>query len=318
MLKERYQRRNESIRADDTLIDRTLDALDASAAKARPRSVGFRLAVGFVCVLVLLVVAAARIIPPPKDIVAASNKTADTEDLLPLKSHSPDDLTLSVSGVTVINEHELSFILTVRGDKVDEQTNIGFTSDLFLRDGYSLSYSGIESTANERSYQFTIIHNAHPILEWLDERLNIEITLYTSGNRKQETKHTLDWSTISFDAPHSEQPLIDIGEGIAITGFSFSEDGQLIVHSRYPENTPDGTYCIPWFIRPNPHAEGKKYYTRESQETRASGYWYSSYTFDITRDELDGLQLMTTTEFAGDVITGSWPFTVDLTQLSTK
>ena len=325
MLNERYTQLNESIHADDTLIDRTLDAIDAATTKTRPRSAGFRLAVGFVCALVLLVVAAARIVPPPKDVVAASNKTDDTEDLLPLQSPSPDDLTLTVHNLALLDEHTLTFILTVRGEKIDRHTMIGYTVEQFIFDSCTVAAADaiIPPAANERSFLFTMKYKHAPILEQIGDSYQMAVFTYTARSQRQKFSLTPDWATMDYALPPKDEslplwtgkPLYQLDDHFSVTAFALNEDAELIVEVRWPATAGFDSSCIPTL---HDAVSGIPYFVCEAHPVLDEHYTYYQYTFGVDRDDLPGMMLEFDANLSGEIIEGSWPFTVDLTQLTAE
>lgn len=316
MLKERYRAMNDSIHADDELIDRTLDAIDAVAAKPHTRSVGFQLAVGFVCVLVLLVVAAARIVPPPRDVVAATNQTA-VDGLLPFKNPPPDAPTLTVSHITLINEHELSFILTLQGGKVDQHTMIGYSIEKFIFDSCTVAVADdiVPPAANERSFCFTLKYKAGPILAKLGDALNLEIVRYSSHNQAHSYSIFPDWATVDFTRATTGEALYEVNQFFDLTGYSLTEAGELIVTTRSLAPAGSGSNCLPTLF----DAAANSYHRmREARTYSVDNCDYVAYTFDIHRDELTGMSLILHVQMDEEIIEGSWPFTVDLSQLTAE
>ena len=318
MPEKRYQAMMAQLHAGDELINRVLQA-------GKPRRTPLRLAFAAACALMLIVSAAFFLKPPPKDIIAASSKNTVTEDLQPLKSPSPNDPTLSVSHVTLKDEHTLTFILTLRGEKVDKHTMISYAIEQFIFDRCAVSIADdlIPPAENERSFLFTLEYKSGPILEQLDDRYRLILSGYTAASQKQEYTLTPDWSHMDYAFQQDGKPLHPLtGEALyplenvfAVTGFGLTKDMELIVEVRWTESAGFDTQCIP---RLYDAAAGTSYPLREARHCYAGEYSYYQYTFRVHRDQLPGLTLTLETNRTGEMLEGSWPFIVDLTHLTAE
>lgn len=323
MFEERYKRVTDSIHADDDLIERTLEAAEQPRIRTRPKYTGLRLALGTICAFVLVVIASARIMPPPKDIVTSNVETpGNSEQFLPLPSKLPsDDLTLSVSNVTLVNDSELSLILTVSGDKVDPLTYIDLDYP-FFQDLYGSGWGHIDHDEDrqphENRYRFTIESKDHPILESLGPTLELTVYGYTSGTTQTEIVHEIDWSSMDFPLSETGEPMIDLGSGLAITGLGFTEEGWLTVQSRWPYDSHDITNVHTWLSPDGANDPSTCLYMRGGKQYVAGDHIYNNQTFHVTRDELDSICLVTCVTLPGEVIEGNWPITVDLSHLTTE
>lgn len=310
MLKERYTRLASDLHARDALIERTLDA----ALRPRTRSsVSWCLTALAVCALMVLAVVVTQIIPPPKDSIAFNDETASEDPLLPLGHAASDDLTLLVSNARMADARTLSFDLVIRGDRVDKLSTFDFTPSAHLY-CQEIRFADQDEYALDNERHFTINLEAFSDSYWrtFGSMLQMEISQYTSGNTRQQIYHDIDWSAMDFTCSDTDEPLIALGENAAITAFYFGEDGKLHILTRQPSELPSSDYTLLWLSHkgalPNSNAISE-------QATVRNGFLYTDYGFDITREVLPDYQLITFTQSTGEVIRGSWPFTVDLTPL---
>lgn len=324
MFEERYKRVTEGIHADEDLIERTLDAAETPPTKAIPRHRGFRLAIGAVCIFVLLVVAVAHIVPPPKDVVASNGETpGNSEEFLPLPSKLPsDDLILSVSDVTLSKENELTFILTLAGDRVDSRTIIDYEEYTQAFPFGTTSVGMLDpvegQSEHEQRIKFTMELQEGTSLSNLGSALNMAVTQYTSGDYVETLEPDFDWATFPFSLENSDC-IFEISKNSVITAIGFSEDGNFTVRLRWDDMSPDQRYSVIWLTRTNPQTgEPEELYLKQGWQYYEGPIWYYDYTFGLGREELDGWQLVIHTFFTGEIIHGNWPFTVDLTHLITE
>lgn len=324
MLKQRYEQAASVLHADEELIERTLHAAARSRAKTVSISPGGRrLIVGFVCTLVVLMALMPRLMLPHQDILTTSEELpASTGDLLPLPS---DELTLSVSEVELVSDTQLSLILTVQGDKVDPLTTIDFDyTDIngnrpgvsHVHFGQADEYEGQPS--NERCFNILFESKGRHILEVLGPTLNLDISRYTSGNQKSQPIHEIDWNAVDFTFQEEGEPIIDLGNGFSFSGFWFTDEGLLTVQSRWPSASLDPTYIIIWLSPDGTNDDRTNIYLQKSTQYVAGDSIYSNYTFPVTRDELDGMSLVTYIILAGEEVLGNWPISVDLSHLSVE
>ena len=326
MLKQRYNQAVSGIHADEELIQSTLNTAARPRTKSAPISAaGRRLIIGFACTLVLILTLLPRLMHPPQDILTSNGEPpATTGDLLPLRSPS-DDLTLSVSDATLVSNTELSLILTVRGDKVDPRTTINYN----YRDQNGLlpyiygsqretmnRYEGQPS--NERRFRISFETKGRHILDALGPTLHLAIDRYTIGNLEAETVHEIDWNNVDFTLQESREPIIDLGSGLSVCGFGFTDEGWLIVQSRWPYTALEPTYIMNWLSPDGTDSDRTNIYMREGKQYVKGDYIYSDYTFPVTREELDGIGLGIVYCIAGEEIRGNWSITVDLSHLSAE
>lgn len=321
MLKQRYNQAVNAIHADEELIELTLDAAARPRTKSAPISpTGRRLIIVFVCTLVVIAALLPRLTHPHQDILTSNGELPeDTGDLLPLPS---DELTLSISDVQLLSDTELSLILTMQGDKVDPLTTIDwdyhstfpsvYVSETRMLDAYE------GQPENEQRFQLIIESRERHILDVLGPTLNLRITRYTIGNQKTETVHEIDWSTVDFTLQEEGEPIIDLGSGLSICGFGFSEEGWLIVQDRCPITSLDPTYIMNWLSANSEDAARSEIYIRKVTSYVKGDYRYSDSIFPVTREELAGIDLGILAVVAGEEIRGSWPITIDLSHLTAE
>lgn len=326
MLKERYRQNAATIHADEQLIERTLDAAALPRAKAVPISAaGQQLIIGFVCTLVVIVAFIPRLMHPHNDILTYNGELPEaTGDLMPLDNPS-NDLFLSFSDVKLVSDTELSLILTIHGDKVDPLTTIDYdfndyNSSLPYIYGTQLeridAYEG--QPANELRFLLTIDSRKRHILEALGPTLELDIFRYTIGNQKTETVHEIDWNTVDFTLQDTDEPIVDLGSGLSICSFGFSDEGWLIVQSRRPHTALEPTYIMTWISPDGTNSDRTNIYMRHGKQYVEGDYIYSDYTFPVTREEVDGMDIGIFCFIAGEEIRGSWPITIDLSHLSAE
>lgn len=324
MLKQRYNHAVNAIHADEELIDRTLEAAVHRQTKPAPISAaGQRLIIGFVCTLVVIVMLLPRLIQPHQDILTSNGEVPETSGrLLPLTS---DDLALSISDVQLLSDTELSLILVIQGDMVDPLTTIDY--DFRDQNGFlpSISSSRMytvdryeDQPSNECRFQISFESKGRHILEALGPTLNLNIERYTIGNQQTETVHEIDWNHVDFTLQEGGEPLIDLGRGLSICGFGFTEDGWLIVQSRCPYTALDPTFIITWLSPDGTDSDRRNIYMREGNQYVEGDYVYYDSTFPVTHEELDGMKLGIYTTVAGKEILGNWPITIDLNHLSSE
>ncbi len=321
MIEERYRSMMKSIQPGEDLLDQTLEAAENPSRKAPGKLSALRLAVGAVCAFVLIVTAALRLLPPPRDVVASTGETAaQSEAFLPLPSKIPsDDLSLSVSDVAISNENKLTFILTLSGDRVDSQTIIDYeehTQEMPFRTTSVVRLDPVEGQSeHEQRIQFTIELQEGASLSNLGSVLNMAVTQYTSGDYVETLEPDFDWATFPFSLENSDC-VLEISKNSVITAIGFSEDGHFTVRLRWDDMTPDQRYSVIWLTRSNPETgETEEHYFKLGRQYYEGPIWYYDYTFGLSREELEGWQLVIHTFFTGEIIRGTWPFMVDLTHL---
>lgn len=313
MLKERYTQTFRALHAEDDLIDRTMDA---AANRARPREkLRWQPAAVIVCALVALVIAFAQMVPPPKDTVASSNRKEAEDALAALPAPEPsDDLTITVSNVRMDDERTLSFDLVIRGDRVDKLSTFDIIPSAHLYcQATRLADQDEFAPDNERHFTISLEAVSDSYWRTFGPMLQMEISQYTSGNTRQQSAHAIYWDVLTEPFRYTGEPIIGLGAGIGITWFSFEPDGRLCIQLRQPEYLPDATWALIWLQK----ADGLSptLYVSQIRESTRDGNVYRDCIFDITREALPDYQLITFTQFTGDTIRGSWPFTVDLTAL---
>lgn len=324
MLKQRYNQAQNAIHADEELIDRTLAAAAHPHKKTAPISpAGRRLIIGFVCTMVVIVALLPRLTHPHQDILTTNGELPEaTGYLLPLPS---DDLTLSVSDVKLDSDTMVSLILTVQGDKVDPSTTInhhyrdqkGLLPSIYGSGLHTLDrYEGQPS--NERRFRIDFETKGRHILDALGPTLYLDIDRYTIGNQQFQTLHEIDWNNVDFTLQKDSEPIIDLGSGLSICGFGFTDQGWLTVQSRWPYTSLEPTYIMTWLSPDGTDSDRTNIYMREGKQYVEGDYIYSDTTFPVTREELNGIELGIAYCIAGEEIRGNWSITVDLSHLSAE
>lgn len=327
MLKERYTQAFDALHAEDDLIDRTMDAA-ASRAHPRPK-IRWQPAAVFVCALVALAVVFTQL-PPPRDTLASANTEVAETTFLPLPDPTPsDDLTITVSNVGLTDYKHLHFNLTISGDKVNclSYFNLqsafnqkGMEANIVTLDpsvlqpqaGQAFPYTESARPGNERNF---IVRVTAPITTYwckYGPELALSITQYSSGMDEKIVYHDVDWSTVDDTRPYNSAPLFDMEYGYGITAFSFQADGRLCIHMRRPEDTPEK--LVGYVMLGKPKEAGRRGTLTRIDTSRELGYIYTDLIMDITRDELDGYQLIVGSKNMGEVIRGNWTYTVDLSK----
>lgn len=311
MLEERYNNMMEGVEPSPELVQRTL-----RAARPHRSQTGAWKPVLVIALCVVMVVGAAAwrvmntgIIPPE------TASTNDTPTILPVS----DELTLSVSDVTLVDEHKLSFILTVQGNLIDPQTRIDYDIEGIHKihgSCYTLDPMP-EQPDNVNRYQITLENKERPILLDAADTAELRIWRYTSGDTQSDQIHTVDWSTLPDTLPEECSPLIPLGGEVAVVGLSFSEEDGLTVLLRWPDTSLESTHGHPQLLLKESNDWPDDFIVWNTYQYVADGYIYHRTTFQVTRSELESLNLVTFTSLAGQEITGDWAITIDLTALTT-
>lgn len=312
MLEERYNNLMEGVEPSPELVQRTL-----RAARPHRSQTGAWKPVLVIALCVVMVVGAAAwrvmntgIIPPE------TASTNDTPTILPVS----DELTLSVSDVTLVDEHKLSFILTVQGNLIDPQTRIDYDIEGIHKihgSCYTLDPMP-EQPDNVNRYQITLENKERPILLDAADTAELRIWRYTSGDTQSDQIHTVDWSTLPDTLPEECSPLIPLGGEVAVVGLSFSEEDGLTVLLRWPDTSLESTHGHPQLLLKESNDWPDDFIVWNTYQYVADGYIYHRTTFQVTRSELESLNLVTFTSLAGQEITGDWDITIDLTALTTN
>lgn len=310
MIDERYNRMMEGTEPSQELLQQT-----TAAVKNRRSSSGTwqPVLVIALCVLMLAGAVAWRMgIAHERPEVAAIHETPEIRPV-------SDDLTLSVSDLTLVSEHELSFILTVQGDLVDPMTRIDYKIEGIQHN--SGSYPALdpepEQPDNVIRYQITLENDKHPILLDAADTADLHIWKYTSGDTRTDQIHTIDWSTLPDVLPEEPSPLIHLGGEVALVGLAHSDTDGLTVLVRWPDTSLESTHCMPQLYLKETDDWPDDFIVWSIYQYPADGYIYHRKTFQVTRSELENLNLVTFTYLAGQEITGDWAVTIDLTSLTT-
>lgn len=312
MLEERYNNMMEGVEPSPELVQRTL-----RADRPHRSQTGAWKPVLVIALCVVMVVGAAAwrvmntgIIPPE------TASTNDTPTILPVS----DELTLSVSDVTLVDEHKLSFILTVQGNLIDPQTRIDYDIEGIHKihgSCYTLDPMP-EQPDNVNRYQITLENKERPILLDAADTAELRIWRYTSGDTQSDQIHTVDWSTLPDTLPEECSPLIPLGGEVAVVGLSFSEEDGLAVLLRWPDTSLESTHGHPQLLLKESNDWPDDFIVWNTYQYVADGYIYHRTTFQVTRSELESLNLVTFTSLGGQEITGDWDITIDLTALTTN
>ena len=312
MLEERYNNLMEGVEPSPELVQRTL-----RAARPHRSQTGAWKPVLVIALCVVMVVGAAAwrvmntgIIPPE------TASTNDTPTILPVS----DELTLSVSDVTLVDEHKLSFILTVQGNLIDPQTRIDYDIEGIHKihgSCYTLDPMP-EQPDNLNRYQITLENKERPILLDAADTAELRIWRYTSGDTQSDQIHTVDWSTLPDTLPEECSPLIPLGGEVAVVGLSFSEEDGLTALLRWPDTSLESTHGHPQLLLKESNDWPDDFIVWNTYQHTADGYIYHRTTFQVSRSELESLNLVTFTSLAGQEITGDWAITIDLTALTTN
>ncbi len=312
MIDERYNRLMESMEPSQELIQKTLHARQH---RHRPAGSWKPVMITALCVLLVAGAVALRVMTsstkPPE---IASVNAAPT--FLPVS----DELTLSVSDVTLVNDHELRFILTLQGANVDSRTDIDYVLEGLVLSGGS--HHALEPTEgqrhNERRYQITLTNDDQHILAQAKATLQLSVPWYTTGSTYTETIHDINWSAITAtELPRCGDPLIPLDGDIALSGLSYTEKDGLSVQVRLPMDSWETTHSFPQLILADTGEYPEKFILWKTTSYTADGYRLHNTTFQVTREELNSLQLVTYTRVTGRVITGDWRIAIDLTPLLT-
>lgn len=310
MFEERYEHMMASVEPSPELIQRTLQARGQRCThRAARRPV-------LICVLCMLMVAGAaalRVIDTgkaPREI--ASVNAAPT--FVPVA----DPLTLSVSEVTLVDEHELSFILTVRGGQVDPLTDIDYVLEgIWNPHGSRHALPPSENQPpDEQRYQITLKNDEQPILDDAEDTLQLTLLWYTTGDIYNTTIHEIDWSTVNAtDLPRVGDPLIPLGGSVSLTALAYTAEDGLSVQLRWPVDSWETTMSFPQLILADREEYPEDFIPWETTQYVEDGWILHNTTFRVTRDELRALRLITYTNLTGKVITGDWSISIDLSAL---
>lgn len=313
MPEERYKAMMAQVHAGHGLIDRVLQP------RQPRRSTPLRAAIAMACCLVMLTAAFVLLTPPPKDLVTPNEQTTldgnAASSLAPLPS---DELTISVSDVKLEDPYTLSMVITARGDKVDALTELYIdhpSSEHILHSGHTNIADPENSPVNETKCLFTLETKERTILEVLDTTLALAVCEYTSGTTQVETLHKIDWTSQDFVLQNTGEPIIDLGGGLAVSGFGFSEEGWLITQACWPRTASAYTFAFTWLSLGNAD-DSPNLYMQGATQYSSGDLVFNEEAFHITRDELKDVYLGTYIQYPAETITGNWPFTVDLSHLT--
>ena len=174
-----------------------------------------------------------------------------------------------------------------------------------------------EQPDNVNRYQITLENKERPILLDAADTAELRIWRYTSGDTQSDQIHTVDWSTLPDTLPEECSPLIPLGGEVAVVGLSFSEEDGLTVLLRWPDTSLESTHGHPQLLLKESNDWPDDFIVWNTYQYVADGYIYHRTTFQVTRSELESLNLVTFTSLAGQEITGDWAITIDLTALTT-
>lgn len=356
MLEERYKQISENIHADEVLIDRTLDAIEASNTP-RPRYASFRVAVSVICAIVLIVAACVNIVQPPRDIVASDGENlTESTSFIPFSSTPvpKDIITVTAGTATIDAEGIISIPLTIKGDALVNQVLFDFTdhhseliavsheSDFLcyaisagefqitkkyrLQEGKSLDDLG-ENLSFSLS-EITVFRNAAYVLHWLMD-LN---SLPFSRMQTCEANTSVSWWKVpenSTPGPeHIQREVIqclapsnlnfDLGCGICITGLGFNDDNAFMIQMCVPMSLPMGSSCIAQLVH---DIDGE----RRLLSGEHLGWWNDSFTYvyhqftfpEVNPDNLHEYRLETGITPISDIIAGEWPIIIPVSEIQT-
>lgn len=311
MFEDRYNNMMEGVEPSPELVQRTLRA--GKSRQSQPAAWKTVL-VAALCVLLVAGAAAWRVLHtgnvPPDAVI-----TNDTPEFLPVS----DGLTLSVSDVMLVDEHTLSFILTVQGNLVDPQTRIDYDIEGIRRihGGYYILDPAPDQPDNVNRYQITLENKERPILQDAADAAELRIWKYTSGDTRSDQIHTVDWSALPDTLPEEYSPLIPLGGEVAVVGLAYSDEDGLTVLLRWPDTSLESTHGHPQLLLKESNDWPDEFIVWNTYQYCADGYIYHRTTFQVTRSELEGLNLVTFTWLAGQEITGDWTIPIDLSPLAT-
>lgn len=315
MPEERYKALMAQVHADRKTVERALHA-------ARPqRHQLLRMAAALACCLALMATAFHFLPQPPEDLVTVSSQSPGGT-LNPVTSPPSDELSLSVSDVQLLSETELSLILTVRGDRVDPLTDIDLQNSAEHISIYRSSLSNVDEAEdrkpNELRFKYTIETRDTPILDALEDTLTLTVFRYTVGTTESEPLHDVDWANMDYTLPEAGEPIIDLGNDMAVTGFGITDEGWTTVQIRWPFEALEPTTIILSLQPAEQKTPQRRIYVRTGEQYYAGGYIYYNWTFPVHPDELQGAQLATYILLVPEDVYGEWSTTVDLTALKAE
>lgn len=311
MLEERYNRMMAQVEPSDALVRRTL-----AAARPSPRHASTRkaLLLTALCVLVVALPVLWKVLhtlPEPPRVTSAN--PLPTFTALPVKPPS-DELTLSASDAQWEDDTTLTFLLTMRGDKVDSTTE--FDS---LTEGFPLSHETYESLdpvegqpENEKRMKFIITPDKDKLLRnsKLPETLTLRVSRYTSGNTYTEKVRDIDWAAYDGPIERTGRPIMALGGGMSISGIGFNENGWLTIQVRKPRSAELPTHCYPIFAHRTDPLKSMGYLPWRMDQYSEGDYIYYNTAVSIPREELADYIFSTHTYLAGETIRGDWSVTV--------
>lgn len=315
MPEERYKALMAQVHADSRLIDRTLHAARGQQTPL------LRMAAALACCLALIAAAFYFLPQPPKDLVTVSSQVPGGT-LNPVTSPPSDELSLAVSDVQLLSDTELSLILTVRGDRVEPLTDIDLRDSAEHIRIYRSSLSYVDESEdrkpNELRFQYTIETKDTPILEALEDTLTLTVFRYSVGTTESEPLHDVDWANLDYTLPEAGEPIIDLGNDMAVTGFGITDEGWTTVQVRWPYAALNGTCIILSLLQEGPDDSQQFIYYRTGLQYVEEDYIYYNQTFPVHPDELHGTQLATYIRLVPESVYGEWSTTVDLTALKAE
>lgn len=315
MFEERYEHMMEGVEPSQELVQRTLNA-----ARPHPMKASAWKPV-LLCALCVMMVAGAAVwkaiqtTSEPHDLVASSSP-GETSPVSPVLS---EELTLSVSDMTWEDASTLSFILSIQGDKVDALTECDWDITGLWRDRSSSHV--MERTEDQPDNEQRLRISQTINMEYqktLPETITLHVTRYTSGNTQYETVHNIDWDAFPYTLEAAGSPIIDLGGDMYITGLGFNEDGLLTIQIREPLHAEHPTHSLPVLEFPQNPEQRKNTFPWTTQQRSIDDYEYFTTTITIRREELEGTQLVTWTQIAGETILGDWTVTVNVPPLPIK
>lgn len=313
MLEERYNRMMAQVEPSDALVRKTLAA--ARPGQRQP-SARRALLLAALCVLVVALPVLLKVLttlPEPPEVTSAS--PLPTFTALPVRPLS-DELLLSASDAQWEDDTTLTFLLTMRGDKVDSSTE--FDS---MTEGFPLSHETYESIEpvegqpeSEKRMKFIITLDKDKLLRnsEIPQALTLRITRYTSGNTYSEEVHDIDWSAYEGPVAHTGAPIIELGSGMSISGIGFNQNDWPTIQVRKPRGAELPTHCYPIFDHKTDPTKSMGYIPWRMDQYSEGDYIYYNTAVNISREELADYIFSTHTYITGETIYGDWSVTVDI------
>lgn len=331
MFEERYAKMNEGIRPGDEAVRRALAAAKRSRQVHLPR----RWMLAAICLVLALLTGTAA--ATDFDFTALLERwfpeTAQDFTRVNL-SDSEQGITMTVLQANLTEAGGVELLIEFSGERIDNGSRPYFFGSP------ETHLQGVSGEYHARSLQGMIPEYAKSnAILWREAWETLEVNqgwyaesgLYTItmneiglGTQFYSTIHDdLDLTSLSvvgsLENPH---PIIEFEQGMAITGFGFTPDGQFVIQRRTPIDLLRGTSCgaclLPLDGTEDAWQDWVLWTDLRTWEDETDTYRYTEEVYDLSAAELSNYKLRTHYYTVDEVLKGDWSVTIDVNSLTTK